>query len=108
MEICCEYDIYSKVSSGLLTHIVHLKSNETNFKICSEEEFVVKIILNIHHEPLYAYYTFLVMVESILEIPRNLSPRRGYLHSFECFEWYEILSLSASFLFLERKQCQIW
>jgi hypothetical protein len=50
---------------------VHLTSNETNISKCSEEEFVVKTIPNIQCGPLYAHDTFLVMVDSILEIPTN-------------------------------------
>jgi hypothetical protein len=53
---------------------------------------------------LYAHDKFLVMVDSILEIPTNLSSWQGYLNSFECFGWYEIVSLSSFISFFRKNQ----
>jgi len=42
------------------------------------------------------------MVDS--EIPKNLSTGHGYLHSFECSGWYEIVSLSNFISFFRKNQ----
>jgi hypothetical protein len=44
------------------------------------------------------------MVDSILEIPKNFSSWHGYLHSFECFGLYEIVSLSSFISFFRKNQ----
>jgi hypothetical protein len=77
----------------------------------SEKGFIMKIIQNSPHGTLYTSYNCLSTTESILQIPQKLSPSIDQSHSAQCFGWYEIISLSSSFLTSEREKVswsKIW